>query len=200
MIFFKNSLWVSLFIGLFIPSLHAQWSGADPIWRQALGGKVLGAPTAQVESVAAACDGGSVQVYGRQGKLLWKYTAPGRLSPFISRSREGTSYLCRTNGTFIAVNRSGRELWRTNMGAPLTAPVLVGWDGRVFVPTAKRILCYTAAGYVLWSQSLPRPLAMAPAPDKQGGLVMVLDNGELFGLDPFGQPYSRKLPSLPGTG
>jgi outer membrane protein assembly factor BamB len=28
---------------------------------------------------------------------------------------------------------------------------------------------------------------------------MILDNGELFGLDPFGQPYSRKLPSLPAA-
>ena len=111
--------------------------GTDPLWRQALGGAVIGIPVTQAESVVVVCDGGNLKAYSRQGRLLWDYFARGRLSPFITRSREGTSYICRTNGTLIAVNRSGRELWQIP-GSPLTAPVLVGWTAGSLFPRIKR--------------------------------------------------------------
>ncbi|MDR3123062.1 MAG: PQQ-binding-like beta-propeller repeat protein [Treponema sp.] len=180
-------------------SALAQQSRPSPLWRQALGGAAIAAPAAEAESVAALCDGGVVRVYSRTGRLLWSHRAQGRLSPYIARSPEGTSYVCRTNGLFIALNRIGRELWRANLGGPLAAPVLTGWDGRLFVPTAKRIACYTASGHLLWSRQLNAPPALNPQSDKRGGLIAVTSAGELLILGPYGSVSARKLEEVPAA-
>jgi outer membrane protein assembly factor BamB len=190
---------VSLGLLFVLPSLNAQQGGLSPLWRQALGGAAIGVPVAQAESVTVVCDGGMVRAYSRTGRLLWSYGARGRLSPYITRSPEGTSYVCRTNGLFIALNRSGRELWRVNLGGPLAAPVLVGWDGRIFVPTANRIACYTASGFLLWSKQLSAPPALPPQPDKLGGLLTVTSDGEILILGPYGRVSARKLGEVPAA-
>jgi outer membrane protein assembly factor BamB len=175
-------------------------SAADayaPVWRQATGGIILGPPMAQAESVVAVCDGGTLRCYGQDGNALWTYHARGRLAPHVTRSREGTSYICKSEGTLIAVNRAGRELWRLFLGSPLSGPVVSGWDGRIFVPYGENLACYTAAGYRLWRRVLDHPIAIAPMADLQGGLVMVLDNGELLSVDPFGTVSSRRLSAVP---
>ncbi|MDR1212269.1 MAG: PQQ-like beta-propeller repeat protein, partial [Spirochaetaceae bacterium] len=160
-----------------VPSaaLFAQEASIPPLWRQALGASVLGRPAAQAESVVMVCDGGTLKSYSRRGALLWSYFAGGRLGSHISRSREGTSYVCGTNGVFIAVNRSGRELWRVRLPSPLSAPALTGWDGRLFVPLGESLRCYTAAGYLLWSRDFDSPLSFGPLPDNRGGVILGLE-------------------------
>jgi outer membrane protein assembly factor BamB len=170
---------------------------AAPVWRQALGGEVLGLPAAQAQSAVVALDSGSIKAYSAQGRPLWTYHARGRISPYVSRSREGTCYISRTNGIFIAVNRAGRELWRANPGGPLTGPVVPGWDGRVFVPTAGKISCYTAAGCLLWQKTLESPISLQPGLSRTGGLMLVLANGDFLHIDPFGKTISRRLSALP---
>jgi outer membrane protein assembly factor BamB len=160
---------------------------------------VIGAPAAQAESVAVVCDGGTVQAYSRTGRLLWTYSAQGRLSPHITRSPEGTCYVGQTNGLFIALNRGGRELWRVNLGGPLAAPVLAGWDGRVFITTARRVACYTASGFLLWSRQLGAPPALQPQPDKLGGMLMATSDGEILILGPYGGVSARKLKEAPAV-
>jgi hypothetical protein len=103
----KKNLFLFLFYLLFIMEISAQYITREPIWRQALGGAVMGAPSVQAETVATVCEGGTLKTYSRFGNPLWSYFARGRLSPYVSQSPEGTSYICRTNGIFIAVNRSG---------------------------------------------------------------------------------------------
>jgi hypothetical protein len=107
--------------------------------------------------------------------------------------------VCRTNGLLIALNRSGRELWRINLGSPLAAPVIVGWDGRIFVPTTAKIACYTASGFLLWDKPLNSSLALKPQPDKLGGLLTVKNDGELLILDPYGRAITRKLREVPAA-
>jgi hypothetical protein len=191
----------AVFLGFFcaLPSPEAQQGGSSPLWRQALGGAVIGEPAARAESVVVICDGGLVQSYSQSGRLLWTYRAKGRLSPYITRSNEGASYICRTNGLFIALNRVGRELWRIDLDGPLTAPVLVGWDGRIFIPTADRIACYTASGFLLWSRQLNAPPALRPQPDKLGGLITVKSDGEILILGPYGRADTRKLGEVPAV-
>jgi hypothetical protein len=184
---------------LALPSLGAQQDGPAPLWRQALGGAVIGEPAAQAESVVVVCDGGMVHAYGASGRLLWTYGARGRLSSYITRSAEGTTYICRTNGIFIALNRVGRELWRTGLGGPLAAPVLVGWDGRIFIPLKNRIVCYTAAGFLLWSRRLNAPPVLGLQPDKRGGLLTVKGDGEILILGPYGRAIGRKLEEVPAV-
>ncbi|MDR1900464.1 MAG: PQQ-like beta-propeller repeat protein [Treponema sp.] len=172
---------------------------AEPLWRQALGGSVIGLPAVQVQSAVVVLDSGNIKTYSSQGKPLWAYNAGGRLSPYVSRSREGTCYLSRTNGVFIAVNRAGRELWRRRPGAPLSGPVVPGWDGRIFVPTGKKLSCYTNSGYLLWQRNFDSPMALHPRLGRDGGLLTVLENGELLLVDPFGGILSYRLSSVPRT-
>ena len=194
-----------LFIFLFICSwgLYAQNVADDdsyteiPFWRQALGGAVTGHPVAQAESVVMTTDGGNLKSYSWEGRPLWDYYARGRLTPYVSRSREGTSYICRTNGILIAVNRAGRELWQINLRTPLVSPVLIGWDGRLFIFTDGKITCMTAAGYTLWSRTLEKKLVLAPIRDASGGIILILEGGELLSFDPFGNVYSYKAEAVP---
>jgi outer membrane protein assembly factor BamB len=77
-------------------------NAAAPVWRMALGGAVTGIPTIQAGTVVVVLDGGHIKAYTLDGKALWDYYAKGKLAPYVSRSREGTCYIYRTDGTLIA--------------------------------------------------------------------------------------------------
>ncbi|MCL2442530.1 MAG: PQQ-binding-like beta-propeller repeat protein [Treponema sp.] len=158
----------------------------EPLWRQALGGTVLSLPSVQAQSAVVALDGGNIRAYSTAGTPMWTYSARGRISPYVTRSREGTSYFSRTNGILIAINRVGRELWRRNLDNPLNAKVVIGWDSRLFVPTERKIYCYTASGNLLWARTLEAPISIAPKLDRCGGVIFALNNDKIYQIDPFG--------------
>ncbi|MDR2142810.1 MAG: PQQ-binding-like beta-propeller repeat protein [Treponema sp.] len=151
---------------------------AEPIWEQDLMGDVIGLPFLQAESAVVVLKQGYVKSYSRLGNWLWTYQADEELTPHVSRAREGTSYVCTVSGTIIAINRVGRELWKIKLGSPITAPIVIGWDGRLFMPVGNRIYCRTASGYSLWMRDLGTSIFVAPIMDRRGGLAMVLDNNE----------------------
>ncbi|MDR2663630.1 MAG: PQQ-binding-like beta-propeller repeat protein [Treponema sp.] len=171
---------------------------ATPVWRQAPGGALMGVPAVQAGTVVAVLDGGHLKAYSLEGRPLWDYYAGGKLIPFVTRTREGTCYVCRTDGTLIAVNRAGRELWRLKTG-PITAPVVAGWDGRIFAATETCIRCYTASGYLLWQQDLEHQPAAGPFLTGQGGLAAALSNGDLLELNPFGKTRIRRIGEVPAA-
>jgi len=168
----------------------------EPYWRQALGGEVLSLPHVQAQSAVVALDGGNIKAYSTIGTPMWNYSAKGRISPYVTRSREGSSYISRTNGILIAVNRSGRELWRRNLENPLCAKVVIGWDGRLFVPTDKKIFCYTASGNLLWIKTFEDSFTIAPKLDQDGGILFALANS-VCRLDPFGNANEIALSGSP---
>ena len=171
----------------------------DPLWRQALGGAVLSLPHVQAQSAVVALEGGSIKAYSTSGNLMWTYSARGRISPYVTRSREGTSYFSRTNGIFIAVNRAGRELWRRNLDNPLCGGVITGWDGRLFVPTDKKLYCYTASGNLLWTKVFESSFLIAPKLDHSGGIMFALANNEVHRVDPFGNTHIWTLSNTPAV-
>jgi outer membrane protein assembly factor BamB len=165
---------------VFSPALAAQTTGSRgaspaeltvsslPVWNQDLGDIVLGIPYLQAESAVVACRSGSIKSFSMRGTPLWTFDPRGSVTPFTSRSPEGTSYVCNTAGTFMAINRIGRELWRIDFGTPITFPAVVGWDGRLFIPVGQNLYCRTASGIALWSTDLGSPIAMAPVLDHPG--------------------------------
>jgi outer membrane protein assembly factor BamB len=159
----------------------------SPFWRQALGGAVLSLPSVQVQSAVVALDGGNIRAYSTTGTPLWNYSARGKISPYVTRSREGTSYFSRTNGILIAVNRMGRELWRRSLENQICARVIPGWDGRLFVPIEQKILCYTASGNLLWTAGYEAPILLAPKLDHGGGIIFALENNQVCRISAFGE-------------
>jgi outer membrane protein assembly factor BamB len=172
-----------------------------PFWRYALNGAIVGSPASQAESVIVVSDAGNIIALNWQGRRLWDFSARGRLQPYITRSREGTSYVCRSSnqssGVLFAINRVGRELWQINLREPLIAPVMIGWDNRLFVFTASQIRCYTASGFSLWSRPLGKTVAFRPHKDGEGGFYLVFEDGEFLSVDAFGGAISEKLDSIP---
>ena len=171
----------------------------EPYWRQAMGGFVLSLPDVQAQSAVVALDGGNIRAYSTVGTPMWNYYARGRISPYVTRSREGTSYFSRTNGTLIAINRAGRELWRYDLDSPLCAKVIPGWDSRLFVPTDKKIFCFTASGNLLWTRTFESSFSIAPRLDKTGGIIFALENNETCLIDPFGKVSRRTLLKKPAA-
>ena len=160
--------------------------GEFPLWRQALTGVAMGRPLIQPGVVMVITDGGLLSAYSAQGDPLWTFNARGRVSPFISRSREGMTYLARNTGQLIAVARTGREIWRVNLGSPLVSPVLTGWDGRIFAFTQGRITCLSPSGNTLWTRRIEGETLIGPIRDNGGGIIMVQEEGNIIRVDPFG--------------
>jgi len=172
---------------------------SEPFWRQALGGTVISLPDVQAQSAVVALDGGNIRAYSTAGTPMWDYSARGRISPYVARSREGTSYFARINGALIAINRAGRELWRRNLSGPLSAKVIPGWDGRLFVPTEKKISCYTASGTLLWTKVFEESFSIAPKLDSGGGIIFSLENNEVCRVDAFGNTQTWTLSKKPAV-
>jgi outer membrane protein assembly factor BamB len=171
--------------------------GAAPVWEQNLEDLVLGQPFLQAESVVVAGNGGSVQSYSMGGTSLWKFDPRGSATPYVTRSPEGATYICNAAGSLMAVNRVGRELWRWDLGKPISGPVIVGWDGRIFIPAGAEIYCRTASGFALWRQDLGSAIAMPPVLDHGGGIVTFLENRDFLRIDPFGVMERIRLDRVP---
>jgi len=148
-------------------------------------------------SVAAVLDGGTVKAYSETGEFLWSYFTRHGLCPYVTRSDQGIAFVCDLDGNLIAVNGTGRELWKHGLGGVLSGPVITGWDGRVFVPAAGKIFCLTSSGTLLWTYGPEGKIAAGPVPDKNGGITLALENGVIINLDHFGAAVSRKLPGAP---
>ncbi|WP_304224899.1 PQQ-binding-like beta-propeller repeat protein [Gracilinema caldarium] len=168
-------------------------------WRQALGGKVLSIPAAQAESVVMVTDDGMLRCYSYAGRLLWQFDAQGKLTPFVSRSQEGTSYICKIDGTLMAINRSGRLLWTKKLSDPLAATPLIGWDGRIFIPQEQEVLCISAAGDQRWILKLDAPLALPPVQDSKGGILIALKSGQVLNISAIGDIQSITVKEAPAV-
>jgi outer membrane protein assembly factor BamB len=183
------------------PCVFAQGNNSgqlsEYLWRQAAGGVVIGTPSARTQSVVVALDSGVVKSYSGTGELLWSFSVRGTLCPYVTRSREGITFICTTGGSLIAINAGGRELWKANSGGALSGPIVTGWDGRVFVPAAGKISCYTSSGTLLWAIELGSRISAGPILDQEGGVTLALENSRLIRITPFGLVSSWRLPSVP---
>jgi outer membrane protein assembly factor BamB len=158
---------------------------AEAIWEREINDMVLGQPFLQAESAVLAGESGNIKSWYMTGTALWEFDSHGSAAPWASRSPEGTSYVGNVAGTFMAVNRIGRELWRIDLGKPLSFPAVVGWDGRLFIPVGATLYCRTASGVALWTQELGSPIAMAPVLDHAGGVATYLENRDFIRIGQF---------------
>jgi outer membrane protein assembly factor BamB len=170
---------------------------AAPVWEREINDTVQGLPFLQAESVVVACQNGSLKSWGMSGAALWDFDPHGKVSPHTSRSPEGTSYVSNLAGNFMAVNRVGRELWRIDLGKPMSYPAAVGWDGRLFITLGADIYCRTASGIALWTQNLGSPVSMAPVLDHAGGIAACLENRDFVRVSHLGVVERVRLDRSP---
>lgn len=162
-------------------------------WRLALGAAIAGPPVAQTGSLAAIYDDRAIRMVGEEGRLLWTWRSREALRPWLSRSPEGMLYAGSEKGSLFALNRAGSPVWRINLGEKLSLPVVLGFDGRLFVPTGDLVTALNPAGRRLWQQRLPdTPQAFRRHPGTGGVLAAV--GSTLFHLSPFGERSETTLP------
>jgi outer membrane protein assembly factor BamB len=196
-------LLVVLFSGALYEQAHAQAPasgmtvGAAPQWTHNLGTSVLDQPYLFVESVVLANTDGNLRSFHMSGTFLWTFEPAVSITPHIARSLEGAVYFGDNNGLFRAMNRTGRELWRVNLGTPITHSPVVGWDGRVFISTGSTVSSRTASGHALWSVDLESTISVSPALGRSGSIAMMLENGEFVRISPFGAVDRIQLDQQP---
>jgi outer membrane protein assembly factor BamB len=162
-----------------------------------VGGTVIGTLSAQPQCVVAALDSGVVKAYSGTGRLLGSHFVRQGLCPYVTQSHQGITFVGGLDGTLIAINRSGRGLWKANLGGVLSAPIVTGWDGRVFAAAAGKIFCYTASGTPLWAVELGSKISAGPVLDQDGYIELALENNQLVQINPFGFAQYWRLPAAP---
>jgi|TergutMp193P3_1026864.scaffolds.fasta_scaffold04471_3 outer membrane protein assembly factor BamB len=170
---------------------------AAPMWETAIGDTIKGMPHLQAGSVVLVGERGSVKSFFMSGTPLWNFDARGTAVPYIARSYEAATYVCSTDGVFMAINRVGRELWRLRLERPITHAPVVGWDGRVFISVDSVMTCRTASGNALWTIDLDSPMTFAPVLDKTGSVATVLQNMEFVRINQFSHLERIRLDRLP---
>ncbi len=109
------------------------------------------------------------------GRQVWQVKLTGVQFPLSVAARDGTFVAAGDDGTVLALEvASGRELWRSQVGAPLSAGV--GSDGRfAAVVTRSNELVTLEQGRVLWRARLPGRVLTAPLVAGERVFVMGVD-------------------------
>jgi outer membrane protein assembly factor BamB len=179
-----------------IDPTRAQVSAAQ-MWETPIGDTIRGIPHLQASSAVVVGENGSVRSFFMSGTHLWNFDARGTAAPHIARSYEAATYVCNTEGVFMAINRVGRELWRLSLGKAISYPPVVGWDGRVFISLDSVMTCRTASGNSLWTIDLGSNIAFSPVLDKTGSVATVLQNMDFVKVGQFSHVERIRLSRLP---
>ena len=133
---------------------------AQVAWQAQVGkkGNALLVPAVWQGNVYAASSDGQAAAYdANNGQPRWRVDVGERVSAGVGRA-DGSVLLGTRKGEVIALNASGRELWRSQLSSEiLVAPQ--GSAGTVIARTAdgKTFGLATASGMRLWTQSRTNP-------------------------------------------
>jgi outer membrane assembly lipoprotein YfgL len=109
------------------------------------------------------------------GRQVWSASVNSVKFPLVVAVRNGNFYVGGTDGTVLALEaESGRQLWRGDAGAPLSAGV--GSDGRfVSVVTRDNEVVTFDNGKLLWRQRVPSRVVTPPLVAGERVFVMSVD-------------------------
>jgi outer membrane protein assembly factor BamB len=162
--------------------------GVKQAWANRVGAPPVGAWPAVVGStvVVAAADGTVAALDAATGRDLWRGNAGVALS--TGAGSDGKLAAVVTTANEVVAMDSGKEIWRTKIGAQTyTAPLVAG--GRIFVLAADRSVSAFdgTTGRQLWTQKRTSDPLVLKQP---GSLLAVGDtlvagmSGRLVGLNP----------------
>jgi outer membrane protein assembly factor BamB len=102
----------------------------------------------------------------------------------------GRIYVVTEQGRVIALDRQGREQWRTSLNATMVAPPLVDdEEGRLYVPDRDGTLTALelSDGSVAWRYASGKDMVATPARGPDGTIYVGNDAERLLALSPDGR-------------
>jgi hypothetical protein len=163
-----------LFLPIFflISSLSAQ---SD--WQTVLGGSVIAPPHTTSWGFISITEGNLLSACTENGKILWQKKLRDKPSTYYAVTKNDFLYSISDSKTKISLyNPSGIFLWEKELPDLACGPPLCGRDGRIFVPTKNKLLCYGLKGIRKWQ--IDTEIANSDFPLLElndGSLLLILD-------------------------
>ena len=109
------------------------------------------------------------------GRQVWSVKLDKLRFPLVATARNGSFFVAGSDGAVLAIDaQSGREQWRTSVGAPLTAGV--GSDGRyTSVVTRDNEVVTLDGGKEIWRKRVPARVSTPPLVAGERVFVMGVD-------------------------
>lgn len=123
--------------------------GQDLAWRYVTGGKILTAPVELPgeHMYLIVAEDRFVHAVDEQGTGIWSYNLRKKPAPFLSVSPDGIIHVCLSDGTVIALNKLGMEIWRTGPEEITAAVNRNGGGTEPFIPREPAV--YKSDGTIL---------------------------------------------------
>lgn len=175
-------------------------------WQTQLGKSVVS--SACIREDGAVLIGAGKKLYaldGLTGQELWHFQAPtngfppqaGEVLSTPSLGAQDTAYFALSTGTIVALDRTGAELWITNLfgsyysqtaaySSPVVDPlgrIIVGSTG-TYQPSGGAIWAFDASGRLAWTQGTPNWVQSSAAIGADGTIYFSGNDKLLYAIDP----------------
>ena len=121
-----------------------------------LTGNILGQPVRTSWGYVATAEGKQITAFSPEGKVIWKKTAPAKLSPYITQAMSGFLLVVTQDSSIVCYTSSGRIAWQQRAGFQVEGSPVQVQDGRFFVRGKRRLACWGIGGRRRWKVSTPR--------------------------------------------
>lgn len=174
-----------------------------PLWNKVSTGRTICTPVTVPEGFVIAHDGNSFVCFSKSGEILWQKKRddfPKNLQ--IASSKYGILYFAGKNGDLNVLNSSGVSILKIkneNDVSPGNSEdlrkedlkkieyILPGMDGRFFIFSGKKILCYGHNGICKWQVEIEFSLQTEPELADDGSFFVFFSEQKAVKISPYGE-------------
>ena len=127
------------------------------------------------------------------GSKIWIRNLGKKPAPFLSISPDDIIHICFTDGTLAALNKKGREIWRTDIGGiPYVKPAYKS-DGTMFISAGSTLYGLSHRGNVKWMVTFLYPVRQLETGADET-IYVLLGDGTFQVYSPLGRMLWKKGP------
>ncbi len=172
---FTTILFVSIFSYIFA---QEKLSSYNTSWSVVIPGNVICEPAITSYGFAIATDAKNLMGYTDKGTLLWEKQAGKSKNVSISSIPGDFILFLEDNTEMKLFNPSGTAVWSKKLDfLPIGHP-LAGKDGRFFLNSKNKIVCYSITGLCKWEIETPEQKAISLQELPDGSVVTFLDENK----------------------
>lgn len=179
-----------LFLSSLLFSQSASVSSLENhIWRNSIGGGLITGIQIGPEAAFVLGDNKALQVYHRNGNLLWRTYFSGEVEPFLYVSKRFFSFVVvkRAGHYYLnAINRGGKIVWEQEIPGKVVFHPAEGKDGRLIFPLNDKLICLSLNGTKKWQVTLPSSPVNMPVKINDTSIMIPLKNGDVYHINQFG--------------